>query len=316
MTVHKERSHCGIFGTPEEPIFNNPRCQDFPQMLQDSLINMASHNARDVQKAGTREGVFRQGVAANFLFLVCEKLQMPDQVKFVAIELFDRFMQKHLAELYEHVYSNSTPMAQKAQDWQNIMDKVQKQLYLRVVSCCQIASKLNSHYKVISVGRAKRYLLELGHNYTANSILQSELRILKTLGFHVAILSPLDFVETILQVLAYNTVSLDLPVSVYRCVSVKLLTVLHLRRDNIYRNLLRMSAHTSLSGKVRSRLCEAQADKLLLATGIIAAATYISDQQHTDLVIAHLLRITQITCEDIEDFVSTLVREVHTSADL
>lgn len=55
--------------------------------------------------------------------------------------------------------------------------------------------------QVISVAKAKRFLLELGHNYTSNSILQSELRILKTLGFHVAVLSPLDYVETILQVL-------------------------------------------------------------------------------------------------------------------
>lgn len=51
------------------------------------------------------------------------------------------------------------------------------------------------------MSRAKRFLLELGHNYTSNSILQSELRILKTLSFHVALLSPLDYVETILQVL-------------------------------------------------------------------------------------------------------------------
>ena len=36
------------------------------------------------------QGLFRQGVAANFLFIVCEKLHLPYQVKFVAIELFDR----------------------------------------------------------------------------------------------------------------------------------------------------------------------------------------------------------------------------------
>ena len=57
-------------------------------------------------------------------------------------------MQKHIVELYDHVYTNTSPSAQKQSEWQNIVDRVQKQLYLRVVSCCQIASKLNSHYKL------------------------------------------------------------------------------------------------------------------------------------------------------------------------
>ena len=60
----------------------------------------------------------------------------------------DRFMQKHVEELYDHVYTNTSPAAQKRLEWQTIVDRVQNQLYLRVVSCCQIASKLNSHYKV------------------------------------------------------------------------------------------------------------------------------------------------------------------------
>ena len=57
-------------------------------------------------------------------------------------------MQKHVEELYDHVYTNTSPAAQKRLEWQTIVDRVQNQLYLRVVSCCQIASKLNSHYKV------------------------------------------------------------------------------------------------------------------------------------------------------------------------
>ena len=55
MTVHKERNHRGIFGTPEEPIFNSPQCHDFPLILQESLINMASQNASDMQMANSKQ---------------------------------------------------------------------------------------------------------------------------------------------------------------------------------------------------------------------------------------------------------------------
>ena len=55
MTVHKERNHRGIFGTPEEPVFNSPQCHDFPLILQESLINMASQNASDMQMANSKQ---------------------------------------------------------------------------------------------------------------------------------------------------------------------------------------------------------------------------------------------------------------------
>ncbi|KAK7497955.1 hypothetical protein BaRGS_00010826 [Batillaria attramentaria] len=293
MTVQNGEGsdHQGIFGTPEEPLFSSTRCRDFPEILQEWLISLATRNVDDIQHANDA------------------------QVKFFAIELFDRFMHKHIADLYEHVYTSSSPPAQKQSDWRGILERVQKQLVLRVVSCCQIASKLNSHYKVITVARAKRFLLEVGHNYSSNSILQSELRVLKTLDFRVTVLSPLDYVETLLQVLAHNTVSLDLPVAVYQSVSVKLLTVLYLRCEHLYTSLLRMSTHAGFSSQLRCRVSEVQADKLLMGASVIAASVYIADQQHTDTVITHLHRITQVAREDIEEFVTSLVHEVHTAPD-
>ena len=69
------------------------------------------------------------------------------------------------------------------------------------------------------MSKAKRFLLEMGQNYTANSILQSELRVLKTLDFQVAILTPLDYVETILQVLGVTCYYFGLISSYYCSVS-------------------------------------------------------------------------------------------------
>ncbi|XP_025080527.1 cyclin N-terminal domain-containing protein 1-like isoform X3 [Pomacea canaliculata] len=271
-----------IFGTPQEPVFNSTRSEDFPEVLQEWLINLAMRNCQEIQQACVPHGLFKQGAAAAFLFLVCDKLQLPWQVQFTAIELFDRFMRKHIEDLYMYVYNNSSKPAAKVTEWRSIVERVEKQLVLRIVSCCQIASKLNSHYEVITVSRAKRFLLDFGFNYSNDSVLQSELRVLKTVNFDVNVSSPLDYVETLLQVLAHNAAAFDLPISLYQSVATKLLTILYIRSNHIFVSLLPQAGLTSTT--LQQRLSAIQADKLLMGLAVIAAAVYICDKQHTDLV--------------------------------
>ena len=52
--------------------------------------------------------------------------------------------------------------------------------------------------------KARRYLLEAGYRYNPESILQSEMRVLKTLDFKLATASPLLFVEILLEILGIH----------------------------------------------------------------------------------------------------------------
>ena len=56
-------------------------------------------------------------------------------------------------------------------------------------------------FQILSPNKARKYLLETGHRYSTESILQSELRILKTLHFCVSVPSPLVYLETLLEAL-------------------------------------------------------------------------------------------------------------------
>lgn len=305
------RRHQGIPETPEEPLFNSPNYGDFPNLLQDWLITLAKRNINEIRNARYEQNYFKQGPAAAFLFLVCDRLRLPYQVKFFAVELFNRFMHRHIEELREYIFACTLSPSNKRMYWSRIMMRVQSQLVLRVVTCCQIASKVNSHYKVVTVALARRFLLTLGHNYAPKSILQSEIRVLKTLGFRVTFESPLDYVEMLLQVLAHNTRSIDLPVRTYQSVSIKILTVLYLHSNHFYANMLRMSSQPVEASEFRQRMNEIKADKLLMGAAVVAASAYITDHQHVDLVIQHLHRMTKVKKEDIVNFVSSLVMEIH-----
>ena len=55
-------------------------------------------------------------------------------------------MVQHIRDLFAHV--QKMEREQKQKDWQAIMHRVQNQVLLRVVTCCELASKLTSHYRV------------------------------------------------------------------------------------------------------------------------------------------------------------------------
>lgn len=56
-------------------------------------------------------------------------------------------------------------------------------------------------FQVVSINRAKRFLRDCGYRYASESLLQSELRVLKTLKFQVTEPTPIVYIETMLEIL-------------------------------------------------------------------------------------------------------------------
>ena len=56
-------------------------------------------------------------------------------------------------------------------------------------------------FQVVSINRAKRFLQDCGYRYASESLLQSELRVLKTLKFQVTEPTPIVYIETMLEIL-------------------------------------------------------------------------------------------------------------------
>lgn len=293
-----------IFGTPQEPIFNEKSNGISPEILQEWLITLALLNSQNVDSSPQHEGLFKSGRSAEFVFLTCERLKLSAEAQFTAVELFDRFMLKHVNDLYSHVLKSRSK--RKLKDWNLILGRIKNQVTLRLVSCCQIASKLTSHYRVVTISKARRFLNEGGHHYTQDSILHSELRILKTLNFRVTDPSTLVYIETILEILGHNEPETE--IKVYYDISLQVLKVVYLKFSQIYKNLFQITVQhqTPSQEEVRS-LCQVKSDKFLLAVSVIAAAVYITDFQ-SEKVIQCLHDITKIPLEDIVDFATIIMQ--------
>lgn len=84
-------------------------------------------------------------------------------------------------------------------------------LYIAFVHCVQqffiaVIAYQAFLFQVVSINRAKRFLRDCGYRYASESLLQSELRVLKTLKFQVTEPTPIVYIETMLEILGNLTV--------------------------------------------------------------------------------------------------------------
>lgn len=303
-----ESATASFFGSPPEPIFNESKNGVSPQLLEDALKLLAVKNESAISKneADETEGCFKTGNPATFLFELSRHFGLRPEVQYWAAELFQRFMVNHIKELHQHV--TESEKGNSPIQWTDVESRLKHQIPLRAVSCVQLASKLSSHYSIVSLGRAKNFLTSCGFRYATASIVQSEVRVLKTLNFQVHHPTPVEFIETLLEALGHN--DKEIRVKQLHGVALKVLDVFYLCRSQVFAKLKK------LAGSQGENSAVLEGDLMLLAAGVIAAAAFVLDQSKSDHVIGHLSRVTCIVNEDILNYASALLEEIVTDEDL
>ncbi|MBN3296561.1 CNTD1 protein, partial [Amia calva] len=185
-----------------------------------------------------------------------------------------RYMIKHLEYLLD---PNTEPGAAGGQpgDLQgSVLVKLRDRFMLTVFSCIQLASKLALHCHIIDNNVGVSFLQSMGYNYTKETLLESELHILKTLDFCISIPNPLTYVEMLLEVLGYNDSSV--PVPQMHTVCQQVLQFIYLQRNAIYHHLLQaVTACPSPTVEQRVKFVTVKEDSMLLAIGVIAVGAFI-----------------------------------------
>ncbi|XP_028396796.1 cyclin N-terminal domain-containing protein 1-like [Dendronephthya gigantea] len=291
-----------IFGTPSEPLFNDAFGLP-PSLLEDSLQTLAEINERNMDNADKDMGYFKNAKCAEYIFNLCDALTLPVEARYLAVEIYDRFMIKHIVGLYQFIQTSSGMDKQK--DWNEVENRIKVQMPLRLLSCVQLASKLSSHCKALSASKVRRYLSSMNHHFSNNSILKSELRILKTLDHCLPVHTPLTYIETLLEILGFNA---GTQVKFLYEISIKLLDLVYILHEEIYTKLLLVATgETRRSAEHRHKLAVLSSDFMLMASAVISAAGFIVDEQASDGIASHLSNITQIPEADILDFATIVV---------
>ena len=244
------------------------------------------------------EGVFRDGRPIAYFMCMSEHFNLPPDIRYRAIEIFHSFMSRHISELYHHVQLSQT--SQSPISWETVEARLKHQVTLRALTCLQLASKLSLHYKIINLSRARSFLAACGFRYAPASLIQSEIRILKTLDYRIHGPTPLDFVEVLLETLGHNDPSL--PIKQLHGVGIKILDVYYLSSVVLHEKLC--------APKSEDLPPILELNYLLLAAGIVGAASFIMDQGRPGEILKQLSDIANISQSDITDVVAVLVEHI------
>ncbi|KAG8008753.1 Cyclin N-terminal domain-containing protein 1 [Nibea albiflora] len=271
------------------------------ELLTDFLVNLNKRNKDNLNSLSQCSGNFKDERLVEYIFLMTKELRLDPLAAYHAAELLQRFMVRHLTDL---LTARSPPGAAadpliSLED--ALFDRLKEKFPLIIFSCVQLASKLSLHSHIIDNNTAVQFLHSLGHSVSKQTLVESELMVLKGLEFRLNAPNPLTYVEILLEVLAHNEPSISLE-HLYH-LSHYVLQFISLQRSAIFDALLVTTTQcVSPSREQREKFVTVTEDYMLLGVGVIAVASFILYGREWKQVVGELSHITGISRRSISDF--------------
>ncbi|KAE8575737.1 hypothetical protein XENTR_v10003926 [Xenopus tropicalis] len=244
-------------------------------IIEDVLVALAKENEQSLANLSENAGSFKDPRVVEIIFLLSEYWGQDSSTKYQAVEILDRFMILHVEDVFKTSaeYKNIMDRSQ-AEPWSSLKIRLCDTFMLHLASCVQIASKLYFHCHIVNYNTILKFLGSAGYTYTKAELLASELTVLKTLHFHVNLLSPFSYVEMLLEVLGHNGCSLSLRPLREMCIMI--LDLVYLVKNAIYDMVLKASIDLqSPTALQRIKFVPVKEDQMLLAASVISVGVFI-----------------------------------------
>ncbi|XP_038152976.1 cyclin N-terminal domain-containing protein 1 [Cyprinodon tularosa] len=276
-------------------------------LLNDFLVDLNQMNKDNLDDLTKYSGIFKRKRFVEYIILMTEELKLDPVVVHHAVELLQRFMVKHIADMLatipiEGATANEAPIYE-------VFVHLKEKLPLIIFSCVQLASKYLLHQPMIEAPTAVQVPHSLGLRVSKQTLLESELMVFKGLEYRLNVLNPLTYVEVILEVLVHNEPSV--PVEHLYPISHHVLLCITLDKAAIFESLLRFTTQcSSPSREQREKFVKVTEDRMLLGAGVIAAATYVSCIRKMQQVVGELSHLTGISRRSIMDLALVILGHI------
>ncbi|RLU16876.1 hypothetical protein DMN91_010945 [Ooceraea biroi] len=159
-------------------------------------------------------------------FKIAEYLELKPNVKYMAIQLYDKFMCCQFWKVYKTELKNGISEA----SWIAICKKISQKTKLYLMSCFQLACKMDSasNNLGISLIRSILRLIDSETEYTQNMIFASEMEVFKMVDFKMPFCTPFQCIEIFLAVTGLRESPNTLNISLH------LLDLTYLKHDTLY----------------------------------------------------------------------------------
>ena len=227
------------------------------------------------------------------IFKITEHLDLGPDARYTAIHLYDKFMCNYFWEVYDAQAAH-----QSESSWSEVCKKISSQSKLYLMSCLQLASKMDSHSGSLRISQILNVLrwIDKKSEYTHSIIFSSEFKVFKMVGFKMPFCTPLTCVEVLLSAtgLRNEPNMQDLTIS--------LLDLVYLQREKLYSHVQCLAqghiAKTDLEKRNRMTL---ESNVLFLGASVVLCGTFFSctDGEATKVVASKLSKLVDIKTDDI-----------------
>ncbi|XP_076236646.1 cyclin N-terminal domain-containing protein 1 [Calliopsis andreniformis] len=227
------------------------------------------------------------------IFKIAEYLDLGPDARYIAIHLYDKFMCNYFWEIY-----NDQTIDQSDSFWSQVCQEISGQSKLYLMSCLQLASKMDSHSKSLGISQILSILrwIDNTSQYTRNIIFLSEFKVFKVVGFRMPFCTPLNCIEVLLAATGLrNTQNI-------KYLTISLLDLVYLQREKFYSHLQYLiQGHIAKTEQEKKNLMALESNILFLAASVILCGTFFSciDRKAARLIASKLSELTDIKADDI-----------------
>ncbi|XP_065564400.1 uncharacterized protein LOC136029866 [Artemia franciscana] len=284
--------------------------RDYGDYIDDWIVSLWKQISDEQQKNQLRFD--NTDDLSKLICAVCDRLKQPRDVWYQTLEIYERFMSELYITLNAHVQSSSC----KKEEWRNIICKSQEQTLLRIVSCVQIASKMNCTSRCVTKADALSIVNKGPKQFQMASIGKSEIRVLETLKFKLKAPSLLDFYDITFGAVAMQMENLGGVTSndlkeIYN-MGVEYLDSVQFQKSKIYRDFFSelVGEGVEPSQEAKESFEVVIRDHFLMASGVIHASAMTVKPRLADSIEKSLWQTVGIEPNDFAVLSGCIIKTV------
>ncbi|XP_071822961.1 cyclin N-terminal domain-containing protein 1-like isoform X2 [Apostichopus japonicus] len=276
-SVHRQMDNNRNLDDSQEPLFSKQGHSLKENLIQDVYSILVQKNQANIE-CRRKPRCFSHGKIVEGVLLMCDYFQQRQEARYIAIVLVERFLSAKCAILFGELSASTQRKKDKFLQWRNFMESLKEQAFLYIIACCQIAFKICCHQQTVSNKQNVQLMQGITSTSTVNNIALCELDVLQSVNYELPFTTILTFTETLLGMLGSNQ-NYDFSIKTLHNVCLKILDLVCLRRYDIFDRLFESTVENITGLKERSKFVMVENDDLLLSTGVIETATYISNKE-------------------------------------
>ncbi|XP_078043051.1 cyclin N-terminal domain-containing protein 1 isoform X2 [Augochlora pura] len=228
------------------------------------------------------------------IFHITKYLDLGPDTKYITIHLYDKFMCKYFWEVYK-----AEIIDHAGGSWTEVCNKISSQSKLYLMSCLQLASKMDSYSKNLTISQ----WIDKSTEYDHSIVFSSEYKVFQMIGYKIPLCTPINCIEVLLAATGLrNTFNMHKITTV-------LLDLVYLQKEKLYSHLqCSIQGHVAKTAPEKRDLMALESNFLFLGASIVLCATFFNfvEAETAKVISSKLSELVDIESDNIWDLANVL----------